>query len=72
MTLELVPLATVTAELAAPFVLDGCPAGGRWVLEVDAVAVTGDDRYRRLNKIQAVAKGTLDGGTLTYEMYELR
>ena len=33
---------------------------------------TGDDRYRWLNKIQAVAKGTLDGSTLTYELYELR
>ena len=139
MTLELVPLATMTAELAAPFVLDSCPAGGRWIFEVDSVTVTGDrlrasmkgrstadwltvgpdmtgtldvrmlletddgalvfvlyngrvdltnggaggtyaaprfetgdDRYRWLNKIQAVAKGTLDGSTLTYEMYELR
>ena len=33
---------------------------------------TGDDRYAWLNKIQAAAKGTLDGMTLTYEVYELR
>ena len=33
---------------------------------------TGDPRYAWLNKIQAVAKGTLDGTTLTYEIYELR
>ena len=33
---------------------------------------TGDERYTWLNKIQAVAKGTLDGQTLTYEIYELR
>ena len=33
---------------------------------------TGDDRYRWLNKIQAVGKGILDGNTLTYELYELR
>src|SRR5262245_30484100 len=33
---------------------------------------TGDDRYTWLNRIQAVAKGTLAGSTLTYEVYELR
>lgn len=33
---------------------------------------TGDERYGWLNKVQAVAKGTLDGQTLTYEIYELR
>ena len=33
---------------------------------------TGDDRYRWLNRIQAVGKGTLSGSTLTYELYELR
>jgi hypothetical protein len=33
---------------------------------------TGDDRYRWLNKIQAVGKGTMRGTTLTYELYELR
>ena len=33
---------------------------------------TGDDRYRWLNKIQAVGKGAFDGTTLEYELYELK
>ena len=33
---------------------------------------TGDERYAWLNKIQAVAKGALDGSMLTYEIYEVR
>jgi hypothetical protein len=33
---------------------------------------TGDERYAWLNRVQAVAKGTLDGQTLTYEVYEAR
>lgn len=33
---------------------------------------TGDDRYAWLNRIQAVAKGTLEGENLTYEIYEMR
>jgi hypothetical protein len=33
---------------------------------------TGDERYRWLNRIQAVGKGNLDGSTLTYQLYELR
>ena len=33
---------------------------------------TGDERYRWLNKIQAVGKGTHDGSTLTYDWYEVR
>jgi hypothetical protein len=33
---------------------------------------TGGERYAWRNKIQAVAKGTLDGQTLTYEIYEPR
>ena len=33
---------------------------------------TGDERYRWLNRVQAVAKGTFDGHTLVYELYELR
>jgi len=31
----------------------------------------GDPSYAWLNKLQAVAKGTLDGSFLTYEVYEL-
>lgn len=33
---------------------------------------TGDARYAWLNKIQAIAKGKLDGQTLTYDIYEVR
>lgn len=33
---------------------------------------TGDDRYAWLNRVQAVAKGKLDGQMLTYEIFELR
>ena len=33
---------------------------------------TGDERYAWLNRLQAVAKGGLDGSTLTYDIYELR
>jgi Protein of unknown function (DUF3237) len=33
---------------------------------------TGDDRYRWLNRVQAVGKGTFDGRTLRYELYEVR
>jgi hypothetical protein len=138
MAIELVPLAHMIVELDVPFVLDGTPAGGRWIFEVgsgrlegdrlnatlkgraladwltvgpdmigtvdvrglfethDGALVylqyhgrvdigagapvtyiaprfeTGDDRYRWLNKIQAVGKGALDGSTLTYELYEVR
>lgn len=33
---------------------------------------TGDARYTWLNTVQAVAKGTLDGETLVYEIAEVR
>jgi hypothetical protein len=33
---------------------------------------TGDERYAWLNLVQAVAKGSLDGQMLTYEIHELR
>ena len=33
---------------------------------------TGDDRYRWLNRVQAVAKGVMDGLVLTYEVCEVR
>ncbi|WCO65688.1 DUF3237 domain-containing protein [Iamia majanohamensis] len=33
---------------------------------------TGDERYAWLNLVQAVAKGTLDGHHLTYEVAEVR
>jgi hypothetical protein len=33
---------------------------------------TGDERYHWLNRIQAVGKGSLDGSTLSYDLFELR
>ena len=33
---------------------------------------TGDERYAWINKIQAVAKGVINGGVLRYEIYEMR
>jgi hypothetical protein len=137
--LELVPLGTMSARLRAPVVLEGTPAGSRWIFEVESGSIagerlnasmkgqanadwlvvgpdgtgtldvralaetddgalvfiqyhgridlssghgaavystprfeTGDDRYRWLNRLQAVGKGSFDGTTLVYELYELR
>ena len=140
MALELVPLATATATLAAPVMLPGTPAGTRVIYEIsdyrfdgprlrarqrgvaaadwlvvgpegtatldvratlethDGAIVllqyggrvdatrglgggaiyaamrfdTGDERWAWLNRLQAVAKGCLDGSLLTYDVYELR
>src|SRR5262245_59443522 len=139
MAIELVPLATATATLAAPLTLPNTPSGTRVVYEVlayrwegerlrarqkgvaaadwliigsegtgtldvrvtletdDGALIlvqyggridlsgapgrpayaaprfdTGDPRYAWLNRLQAVAKGTLDGSVLTYEVYEVR
>ena len=33
---------------------------------------TGDERYLWLNSIQAIAKGSLDGNQLHYDIYEVR
>jgi Protein of unknown function (DUF3237) len=74
MTIELVPLCTVTITLAEPIVLPDTPTGGpdRATVYSAPLFSTGDPRYAWLNKIQVVAKGTLDGQTLTYEMAEVR
>ena len=138
MSVELVPLATMVAELAAPFMLPETPVGNRIIFEVVSGTVegerirakmkgnagadwlrvgpdgtgtidvralvetddgalvfiqyegrvdsnspsgpiyiapkleTGDDRYRWLNRVQAVGKGFFDGATITYELYEVR
>ena len=87
MGLTLVPLATMVAELRAPRVLPNTPAGTRMIYEVVSGSIsggadaplfstprfeTGDERYRWLNKLQAVGKGSLVGTTLSYELYELR
>lgn len=53
---------------------------GRAVLSRDAPPVfftaplfeTGDERYRWLNRVQAVAKGSTDGKVIHYDVYELR
>jgi hypothetical protein len=51
---------------------------GRLVFETMSVYATplfqtGDERYRWLNRIQAVSKGTFQpDGTLVYEIFELR
>jgi hypothetical protein len=139
MTIELVPLCTLTAVLRRPHVLAKTPVGGRWIFEVESGKAdgdrlqatlkgqangdwltvgpdgtgtldvralmetddgaliylhytgrtdmsagagkplysapqfeTGDDRYRWLNAVQAVGKGSFDGSTLVYEVYEVR
>jgi hypothetical protein len=33
---------------------------------------TDDERYRWLNRVQAVARGRFDGATLTYDLFEVR
>ena len=33
---------------------------------------TGNERYAWLNRVQAVAKGTLEGNVVVYDVYELR
>ena len=137
-SMELVPLATMTATLSHPFALSGTPVGNRLIFEVESGSIegeriraqlkgraaadwlavgpdgtgtidvralvdtddgalvflqyqgrvdanspsgpvyiapkfeTGDDRYRWLNRVQAVGKGVFDGTTLTYELCEVR
>jgi hypothetical protein len=139
MTIELVPLCTLTAVLRRPYVLGKTPVGARWIFEVESGKADGDrlqatlkgqangdwlmvgpdgtgtldvralmetddgalifmhytgrtdmsagpgkplfsapqfetsdDRYRWLNAVQAVGKGSFDGSTLVYEVYEVR
>lgn len=138
-SMELIPLATMTAVLHKPVVLRGTPAGDRHIFAVESGRLAGDriraelhgtsaadwlligpdgtgtldvralartddgafvylsyggrvdladgpgaplystprfetadERYRWLNKIQAVGKGTLTDKTLRYDLYELR
>lgn len=33
---------------------------------------TGDERYSWLNRVQAIAKGLVEGNSVTYEVYEVR
>jgi hypothetical protein len=46
--------------------------GGRAPVYIAPRFETGDERYRWLNQVQAVGKGSFDGRTLTYELYEIR
>jgi hypothetical protein len=138
MSIELIPLATMTAVLRRPIVLSRTPVGDRLIYEVESGTLegerirakltgtsaadwlvvgpdgtgtldvravvetddgahvflhyqgrvdlsggpgaplyaaplfeTGDDRYRWLNKVQAIAKGTLEGTKLTYDVYQV-
>jgi hypothetical protein len=41
-TLELVPLATMTAVLDTPFVLEGTPSGGRYIFEIATLEIESD------------------------------
>ena len=56
--LELVPLARMVAELAAPHILDGTPSGGRWIFEVTSGAIEGE-------RINATLKGNSSADWLT-------
>jgi hypothetical protein len=42
MTMQLVPLCTMTAELRKPFVLRGTPAGDRLIYEVESGSLSGE------------------------------
>ena len=46
--------------------------GGQSPVYAAPLFETGDERYAWLNRVQAIAKGTLDGPTLTYEIAEVR
>jgi hypothetical protein len=137
-SIELIPLATMTATLRRPFVVSRTPVGDRLIYEVESGTLvgeriqakltgssaadwlvvgpdgtgtldvravvetddgaliflhyqgrvdlsagpgaplyaaplfeTGDDRYRWLNRVQAIAKGSLVGATLTYELCQV-
>ena len=42
MSIELVPLCTMTAVLRAPHVLDNTPVGDRWIFEVESGTIEGE------------------------------
>jgi uncharacterized protein DUF3237 len=58
MSVELVPLCTIEISLRAPLVLNNCPVGARWIVEVESATVKGD----RLN---GVAKGNANADWAT-------
>jgi hypothetical protein len=62
MTIELVGLATMTAELRPPLVLSGTPAGDRMIFEVESGRLEGD-RIRATLKGRAAADWLTVGGS---------
>lgn len=68
MTIELVPLGTLTAELADPIVLPDTPVGTRVIVEVRDLTIEGDRLRARLKGVAAAdwfvigpdGTGTLD------------
>ena len=54
MTIELVPLATVTVTLADPFILPNTPSGTRVIAEVVGLVAEGDRPHGRLKGRAAV------------------
>ena len=58
MTIDLIPLATVTIGLDPPLVVDGAPNGSRYIAEVSHVALTGD-------RVNATLKGRAAADWLT-------
>ncbi|MET1003449.1 MAG: DUF3237 domain-containing protein [Acidimicrobiia bacterium] len=42
MSIELVPLATMSVVLRAPLMLDGTPVGSRWIFEVESGVIEGE------------------------------
>ena len=72
MSIELVPLGTMTAVLAQPFVLSDTPVGSRWIFEVEDATVEGE-RIRGKLKGRAAADWLVVGpdGTGTIDVRAL-
>jgi hypothetical protein len=88
MTIELIPLCTITIELSEPFILPDTPSGTRVIVEVESLDVTGDRLRGHLKgraaadwlTIDSRAMGTVDvralietdDGALIYTTYRGR
>ncbi|MEP6624261.1 MAG: DUF3237 domain-containing protein [Acidimicrobiia bacterium] len=72
MTIELLPLCTITAGLSTPFLLPDTPMGTRAIVEVESFVVTGERLRGQLKgragadwlTVDSRAMGTLDVRTL--------
>ena len=72
MTIELIPLCTITIKLSEPFILPDTPSGTRVIVEVESLDVTGDRVRGHLKghaaadwlTVDSRAMGTLDVRTL--------